>query len=336
LCIIIYNYLDIILIISYTLYIQYYYIIKWISRLKFIIKIASSIIMYFFNYILKFKLWILNFKNFTRASETLHGVSFNFNAFYTEHNYIDHNWLEWFIGFTEGDGAILTSKKGNISFVITQNESKILYQIKEKLGFGNITFDSKANTYRYKVLDKPTLFKLALLFNGNLLLSHRINQLEEWIIILNLKFNIIIFNNKNINISLNDAWLSGFTDAEGCFNVNIYSEPRYKLGFKPKIRFLIDQNDQLVLSIINNLFNTGYVSKRSGNLTTFRYTADGYTRLGPILSYFELFPLKTIKHEAFIKWSEIHSLILSKNHLNIEGLTKIKILAKLVNDKTNI
>jgi hypothetical protein len=91
------------------------------------------------------------------------------------------------------------------------------------------------------------------------------------------------------------------SDAEGCFNVTVYSEPRYKLGFKPRIRFILDQNDKFALCIIRDLFNTGYVSKRSGNLTTFRYTADGYSTLGPILSYFESFPLKTIKQQAFTK-----------------------------------
>lgn len=167
-------------------------------------------------------------------------------------------------------------------------------------------------------------------------MSHRINQLGEWIRILNYKSYSIVFNNSNISISLTDAWFSCFTDAEGCFNVNIYLEPRYKLGFKPRIRFLLVQNDKLALSIIRDLLNTGYVSKRSDNLTTFRYTADGYTRLGPILSYFELFPLKTIKYQAFSKWSEIHSLILAKKHLDAEGLAKIKLLAKLVNAKSDI
>jgi hypothetical protein len=46
--------------------------------------------------------------------------------------------LQWFIGFTEGDGLIFTDKSGRISFFITQNESKILYQIKETLGFGKV------------------------------------------------------------------------------------------------------------------------------------------------------------------------------------------------------
>jgi hypothetical protein len=63
----------------------------------------------------------------------------------------------------------------------------------------------------------------------------------------------------------------------------------------------LDQNDKLALCIIRDLLNTGFVSKKSGNLTTFRYTAQGYSNLGPILSYFDSFPLKTIKHQAFIK-----------------------------------
>ena len=99
---------------------------------------------------------------------------------------------------------------------------------------------------------------------------------------------------------------------------------------------MLDQNDKLALCIIRDLFDSGSVSKRSGNLTTFRYTVDGYTSLGPILSYFNLFPLKTIKQQAFIKWSEVHSLLLAKKHLDIDGLTNIKLLAKLINDKSDI
>lgn len=127
--------------------------------------------------------------------------------------------------------------------------------------------------------------------------GREINQLSEWIKILNSKSYSIVFNSNKLTISLFDAWLSGFTDAKGCFNVSIYSEPRYKLGFKTRIRFILDQNDKLALCIIlltpsplgslwvrsrggRDLLDTGYVSKRSGNLTTFRYTADGYSKLG--------------------------------------------------------
>ncbi len=55
-----------------------------------------------------------------------------------------------------------------------------------------------------------------------------------------------------------------------------------------------------------------------------------------VILYFNAFPLKTIKKEAFIKWCDIRVMMGNKEHLNLEGFTKIKKLAKLVNDKTKI
>ena len=150
-----------------------------------------------------------------------------------------------FIGFAEGDGAFLKDKHDNISFVITliKNESKVLYHIKDILGFGKVTFDLKANTYRYKVLDISSLFKLALLFNGNLFLSHRINQLGEWIRILNSKSYSIAFNNINISISL---------PYPSPLQVASYFGVRGKLPFPPKATPLTPVPSKLPAQICGN------------------------------------------------------------------------------------
>jgi len=55
-----------------------------------------------------------------------------------------------------------------------------------------------------------------------LVLKHRIKQLSLWFSILDQKgVKLPKFNDKPISLTLDDAWLSGFTDAEGCFNVGI-------------------------------------------------------------------------------------------------------------------
>lgn len=87
----------------------------------------------------------------------------------------DFNWLTWFIGFSEGDGAILTYK-GRPTFVITQKEKEILLHIQKVLGFG-IVREYKSFS-RYFVLDKQNIYLLTLLFNGNLVLEHRKSQLS--------------------------------------------------------------------------------------------------------------------------------------------------------------
>lgn len=69
--------------------------------------------------------------------------------------------------------------------------------------------------------------------------------------------------NQAVSVTLQDAWLSGFTDAEGCFNVSIASNARYTLGSVIKMRYILDQKDSVILMAIQNLFGFGKVSLRS-------------------------------------------------------------------------
>lgn len=127
----------------------------------------------------------------TSSPETTRATScFNFDAFrslYSKLGYtnsISDNWLTWFIGFAEGDGAIL-SFKGRPTFVLTQKEGDILYTIQSVLGFGTVR--KTGNYYRYFVEDLKGVLLLYSLFNGNLVLPHRITQLRQWVLDLNVK-----------------------------------------------------------------------------------------------------------------------------------------------------
>src|SRR5690606_2618839 len=111
----------------------------------------------------------------TGTSETTCERSFNFDKFDSIYKNkfgdkkIDHNWLIWFIGFVEGDGAILTFNT-KLQFVVTQKEKKILDEIKDNLGFGRIKHftSTKLNNefYRFMVDDNENIFILTHLFNG--------------------------------------------------------------------------------------------------------------------------------------------------------------------------
>lgn len=119
-------------------------------------------------------------KSLKSSSEIKRDTSFDFTLFKIFYSRInqtapDFNWLSWFIGFSEGDGAILTYK-GRPTFVITQKETEILLHIQKVLGFG-IVREYKSFS-RYFVLDKQNIYLLTLLFNGNLVLEHRKSQLS--------------------------------------------------------------------------------------------------------------------------------------------------------------
>lgn len=204
------------------------------------------------------------------ASETIRETSFNFSDFRTYFNtllgkdvhHLSDNFLSWFIGFVEGDGAIQTYANGRrVRFVLTQKESGILYYVYNKLGIGTVKHfpqgrsGNKNDFYRW-IIDNPShILTLAFLFNGNLAIAHRIRQLALWVKALNSRFgpNTIKLKDTAVSVTLQDAWLSGFTDAEGCFNISIRSNARYALGHVVKMRYILDQKDNSILHIICGL-----------------------------------------------------------------------------------
>ena len=149
--------------------------------------------------------------------------------------------------------------------------------------------------------------------------------------------------------SLKDSWLSGFTEAEGCFNVNIIKRQSNKLGYRTKLRFILDQKDINALIYIRNLFKTGlvYNRKASNNVkknyllppsinsitNNSRYVAESLSGMSNIINYYNRYPLKTIKKEAYQKWVNVYLMMKLKKHLNKEGLIEIRELASLINKK---
>ena len=288
------------------------------------------------------------------VSETTRETSFKFSVFHTYYNTlfkdkdpVSDEWLTWFIGFAEGDGAIQTYDQGKrVRFVLTQKESQILYQIQFKLNIGDVKHFPQGKSgknndfYRWIVDNSSHILLLAFLFNGNLAQNHRIEQLAKWVNALNNRFGseTIKLDNAPVTITLQDAWLSGFTDAEGCFNVSITANSRYTLGHVIKMRYLLvrAQKDSVILNKVYELFGFGKVTLRSGTDNVYRYTVTGFKPLNDVIAYFKLFPLKTKKALSFEKWLIIHHQVSNKLHLTEEGLSQIRALQKQINLNNSI
>ena len=124
------------------------------------------------NFMLVNTLYSNNFTSYTQSagnlnvlssSETTREKSFNFDLFNSERKSlglkpIDFNWLTWFIGFTDGDGAILlikhkiNSTSSGLRFVLTQKEVNILYEIQKKLGLGVVRFYSQGKNGYFRFI----------------------------------------------------------------------------------------------------------------------------------------------------------------------------------------
>lgn len=259
-----------------------------------------------------------NRTNLSSSSETTREKSFSFRVLKT----VDPTFLTWFIGFSEGDGAILCYRNKPL-FVLTQKERKILIHIKDTLGFG-VVKDYKGYS-RYYVTDLNDLKTLTILFNGNLLLNHRKTQLKHWCSVFDIPSD-----NSSPDISLSDSWLSGFTDAEGCFTFALENR---KDADKQRIRlrFLLDQkaygNEEVSLKKIKFLFSSGFVSLRSPiSKNVFRYTINTFKDIDKVILYFTTFPLKTKKINSFKLWQQVYLAVIKKDHLQDTGLDRVKAL----------
>lgn len=112
------------------------------------------------------------------------------------------------------------------------------------------------------------------------------------------------------------------------------------LGYQVKLRFMIDQseslNDMIILKEILNLILTHRKLKKGAHVLAgnmHRIETSSFNKLPLIINYINLFNLKTKKKESFDKWLEAYNTTLNKEHLNQEGLDKIRALSKRLNHK---
>lgn len=229
------------------------------------------------------------------------------------------------IGFSEGDGSWGVSQN-RPTFIIRQKYPEVLYYIKENLKFGEINLYSDGY-YNYSVTNWEDSKKLALLFNGNLILNKTRIRFEAYYNLIHNKFpDLPFFIDKPAILSLNNGWISGFTQADGGFNIQIKKRKNVKLGYQIRLRFYLDQKGELeVLNLIKKVFNTGGITVRDGNNQLYRYSTYGYTprTIGKVVTYFKNYPVMFQKNESFKTWIQVYN-ILNEGPLTEEGLEKIK------------
>lgn len=70
-------------------------------------------------------------------------------------------------------GTLTNKKRKTVYFYIHQKNSKLMYKIKKKLGFGIVTTFMQNNKtyYQYAVYDIKNITRLIYLFSGNLILN---------------------------------------------------------------------------------------------------------------------------------------------------------------------
>jgi cytochrome c oxidase subunit 1 len=269
--------------------------------------------------------------------------TFNFNSFhknyatkYPNRPLPSNEFLEWFIGFTEGDGNFTVTNRGDLCFVVIQGspDVQVLHYIAEVLGFGKVIRQG-SNTHRFVVQDKANIWLIVSLFNGNLVLPGKqlsffsfLEAYNVWVVKGTMNLPSIVFNPSLVLPTFGDAWLCGFIDAEGCFTCSFLST---STGYR--FRFMVAQRllcNLTVLQYITTLLG-GTVRPHSAQNVN-ELTVNGASNMDRVIKYFDLFQLRTKKLQSYKLWKEVRLSILAKEHLNDDTRAVLKAKASTINN----
>jgi hypothetical protein len=149
------------------------------------------------------------------------------------------------------------------------------------------------------------------------------------------QLSIRSFSNSSLNcltkIELNPWFISGFTDAEGCFSIKI--QPNAKLKTKWRVRpvfsITLHKKDLSLLEAIKKNLGVGKISKSEKKAIT--YAVDSIKDIPIILNHFDNYPLITHKLSDYLIFKQCFEIIKQGEHLTETGLLEILSLKSNLN-----
>jgi hypothetical protein len=126
---------------------------------------------------------------------------------------------------------------------------------------------------------------------------------------------------------LNDSWLSGFIDADGCFYIrNSLKQIICKFALEQRMIYpKTNENYNFILNKICVALNVKLYSKiREGSESKSKDSyyiirVENQNSIKLLIDYLDIYPLLSSKHLDFICWKIVFNEIINKNHKTVEG-----------------
>lgn len=146
------------------------------------------------------------------------------------------------------------------------------------------------------------------------------------------------------NCSLLHPWfITGFTDAEGCFRISIINNKNYKspqaspnaelnekvrgnlttLPFSARLYFQIElhRKDEAILESIQSMLGVGKIYRSRSDSSMLQVSS--FKDMPAVLDFFDKYPLITQKLADYLLFKQAYEMIKNKEHLTLEGLSKL-------------
>lgn len=190
--------------------------------------------------------------------------------------------LYWAIGLFEAEGTLKIMKdRVYISACQSTSNIEVLFWIKAIFGLGSVKIRKDLRYSDWKLgSDYNKIVKFISLINGRLITRKKNLQLVELIEHINLKYptNLGLEYFGSGVLTKNNAWLAGFVEGNGNFNIQIRPHT-------VAVRVSITQKEKGVLNSINDIF-AGSIWVSENPLGHFKYSAGSIKTRSEWIRYF--------------------------------------------------
>lgn len=230
-------------------------------------------------------------------------------------------------GLIEGDGWF---GKNELQIVFAESDISLAYYIKKQIGYGNVYKIKNKKAVRYICKNKTGLSIILSLINGKFVSNSKFDQLIKHNYAENFNLNILP---PSYTLSLDNYWLAGFTQADGCFHISVVKSKTHKTGYSVRLEYSLKQNDDIPLKLLYNNLKMGNISQDSSGIWCYKST--GFKTAFHIINYFENYRLFGGKYVDYLKFRKVYIMITEGKHLENEGIKKIKSIATKGSSETN-
>lgn len=296
--------------------------------------------------------------NVTTATSTLLNLK---NSSFPSHRQRD-KFISYLTGLIEGDGTIIVPKterstKGKLNYPSIQivfhlKDLPLALLIQKNLGYGSLMRKKGVNAYILYINDHKGILNLVNLLNGNMR-TPKINslyKLMDWLNTKNLNLNLTKLP-LNTEYLKNDAWLSGFIEADGHFSVRTTLTGKYpkiecKFELSQRQKDHLGNSYETILANIAKFLNVSVKNIRVGKalLCQRQATPHPQFRLRTmsletnliLVNYLNEYPLFGSKFLDYNNWKEILNLFNPKFKYSQDNINKVLNLKSEMNDKRTI
>uniref|UniRef100_UPI0023F45F0A homing endonuclease n=1 Tax=Leptographium procerum TaxID=100367 RepID=UPI0023F45F0A len=129
-----------------------------------------------------------------------------------------------------------------------------------------------------------------------------------------------------LKYKIDPNWIVGFTDAEGCFSVNVTKSSTVKIGYQVQLRYSLTQHskDKILMGSLVNFWGCGKVFIRHREAKVDFLILKIKDLSDKVLPLFSNFPLQGEKFKDFCDFAKVVKIMENKGHFTEEGLSEIR------------